>query len=100
MGMEPNRTPSPGDLPAQWRDRAEFLSDFGDPNSARLWLLAAMELDQALQVHHHEPWSDWWLLEARNQIAGGGCALSTRRLYTRSGRLLASASSHALIATT
>ncbi len=30
--------------------RAEYLADFGDPNTARLWHLAAAELYQALQV--------------------------------------------------
>ena len=45
-----NKTPtSPGDLPAQWRDRAQFLSNFGDPHSARLWQTAAVELERALQ---------------------------------------------------
>ena len=41
---------SPGDLPAQWRDRAQLLSNYGDPNSARLWQTAAVELEQALQA--------------------------------------------------
>ncbi len=50
MGMEPNRTLSPGDLLAQWRERAQLLSDYGDPNSARLWRLAAVELEQALRA--------------------------------------------------
>ena len=48
--MEANPTLSPGDLPAQWRDRAQFLSNYGDPNSARLWRIAAAELEQALQA--------------------------------------------------
>ena len=46
-----DRTLSPGGLPTAWRGRAQFLDDFGDPNSARLWQLAAAELDQALQAH-------------------------------------------------
>lgn len=50
MGMEPNPTLSPGDLPARWRERAQFLSDFGDANSARLWQTAAAELDEALRT--------------------------------------------------
>ncbi len=45
-----DHTPSPGDLSTTWRQRAQYLSDFGDPNSARLWQLAAAELDQALQA--------------------------------------------------
>ncbi len=43
-------TLSPGDLPAQWRERAQFLSAYGDSSSARLWQLAATELDQALRA--------------------------------------------------
>jgi hypothetical protein len=37
----------PGDLPALWRQRAETLRSFGDPNSARLWDIAAVELERA-----------------------------------------------------
>ncbi len=39
--MGHDHTPSPGALSTTWRKRAQFLSDFGDPNSARLWQLAA-----------------------------------------------------------
>ncbi len=45
----PTESP-PGDLPAQWRQRAQFLADYGDPHCARLWALAATELEQALRV--------------------------------------------------
>ncbi len=38
----------PGDLPAVWRERADYLNHFGDPNSARLWMIA--ELERALEV--------------------------------------------------
>ncbi len=38
----------PGDLPALWRRRADFLHEYGDPNSARLWMLAAVELERTL----------------------------------------------------
>ena len=41
---------SPGDLPGRWRQRAEFLKEYGDPNAGRLWALAATELDRALKV--------------------------------------------------
>lgn len=47
--MDP-RTRTPGDLPAQWRERAAFLHEYGDPNSARLWQLAAAELEHALKA--------------------------------------------------
>jgi hypothetical protein len=41
----------PGDLPGIWRQRAEFLKEYGsDPSSGRLWALAATELDAALKV--------------------------------------------------
>jgi len=42
--------PIPGDLPALWRARAETLSSFGDPTSARLWNIAADELERALEL--------------------------------------------------
>jgi hypothetical protein len=39
-----------GDLPATWRERAQTLRTFGDPNSARLWEIAAVELEGAQAV--------------------------------------------------
>ena len=36
-------------LPQTWRERAAYLEQFGDPTSARLWKLAAMELERSLQ---------------------------------------------------
>lgn len=39
----------PGDLPALWRQRADFLQQYADPNSAPLWMLAAVELERALE---------------------------------------------------
>ena len=47
---EPVESPPPGDLPGIWRQRAQLLKEYGDPNSGRLWALAATELDQALRV--------------------------------------------------
>ena len=41
---------SPGDLPGIWRQRAQFLKEYGDPNSGRTWERAATELDQALRA--------------------------------------------------
>ena len=41
---------TPGDLPDIWRQRAEFLKEYGDPSTGRLWQLAAVELDRALRV--------------------------------------------------
>lgn len=40
----------PGDLPIEWRKRADFLRQYGDPNTARLWELAATELERAMAV--------------------------------------------------
>jgi hypothetical protein len=40
----------PGNLPAVWRERANTLREFGDPNSARLWDIAAVELDRAMDT--------------------------------------------------
>jgi hypothetical protein len=36
-----------GDLPAEWRERADYLREYGDTNSAKLWELAAVELERA-----------------------------------------------------
>ena len=40
----------PGDLPAVWRERANTLREFGDPNTARLWDIAAVELERAMEL--------------------------------------------------
>ena len=40
----------PADLPARWRERAAYLEQFGDPTSAKLWRLAAVELEAALKA--------------------------------------------------
>ena len=46
------------DIPASllplWRERAAYLQQFGDPQSARLWQLAAVELEHALKAHGDE----------------------------------------------
>ncbi len=42
------------DLPTTWRERAAYLEQFGDPTSAKLWRLAAVELEQALKAHGAE----------------------------------------------
>jgi len=38
----------PSDLLQLWQQRADYLHQFGDPNSARLWRTAAVELERAL----------------------------------------------------
>ena len=40
----------PSDLLQLWQQRADYLQQFGDPNSARLWRLAAVELERALEA--------------------------------------------------
>ena len=40
----------PGDLPALRRERAETLRTYGDPTSARLWDIAAAELERATDL--------------------------------------------------
>jgi len=44
----------PTSLLIAWRERAAYLEQFGDPTSARLWRLAAVELEQALKAHGAE----------------------------------------------
>jgi hypothetical protein len=51
MGMS---TSIPFDLPAEWRKRADTLREYGDPNVARVWDLAATELAKALATHGEE----------------------------------------------
>ena len=48
--MGHNQTPGPSTLSTTWRERAELLANFGDPNCARLWQLAAQELDEVLRA--------------------------------------------------
>jgi len=50
VGMDPIHASGPGDLPVRWRERAAYLEQFGDPTSARLWRLAAVELEAALKT--------------------------------------------------
>lgn len=47
----------PEALPAVWRKRADWLREFGDPNTARLWDTAARELEQAVQVEGEQTYS-------------------------------------------
>jgi hypothetical protein len=42
--------PGPSTLSTTWRERAELLANFGDPNCARIWQLAAQELDEVLRA--------------------------------------------------
>ena len=46
---------NPSELAAAWRRRAEVLAQYGDPNSARLWRLAADELDSMAATEREAP---------------------------------------------
>jgi acyl-CoA thioesterase-2 len=56
-------------------------------------------LDHHVWVHRPVRWDDWWLLETKSEVAHDGRALALRTLADRSGRLVASAATEALIAT-
>jgi hypothetical protein len=62
--MESTHTPST--LSDHWTQRAQFLREYGDVNTARLWELAAKELREALEVHGAETLS---LTEAARDLA-------------------------------
>lgn len=47
--------------------------------------------DHAVWIHRSARWDDWWLLESSCEVARGGRALGQRRIFTRDGRLLATA---------
>lgn len=47
----------PDNLPARWKERAGYLRQFGDPACARLWELAARELEEALKAHGNVTYS-------------------------------------------
>ena len=47
-------TSHPSALVALWRDRAAHLDEYGDPNSARLWRIAAQELERSLATLNDE----------------------------------------------
>jgi len=40
----------PASLVIAWRERAAYVEQFGDPTSARLWRLAALDLEHALKA--------------------------------------------------
>lgn len=48
MDREPAASIRPADLITAWNARADLLHEFGDPNSARIWRIAASELASAL----------------------------------------------------
>ena len=55
-------------------------------------------LDHALWLHGGVLEEDWLLLEATSEFGGGGRALARRRIFSRDGRLVASAALSALVA--
>lgn len=76
----------PGDLPSLWRERADYLREYGDPNSARLWLLAAVELERALEVFGAETLSLTEAAEVSGYSAGYLGSLVKRRTIPNAGR--------------
>jgi acyl-CoA thioesterase-2 len=55
-------------------------------------------LDHALWLHDVALGEDWLLMEASSELGRAGRALAQRRLFTRDGRLVASATQSALVA--
>lgn len=49
------RTPTLSELATEWRRRAELLRQYGDPNTERLWRLAAEELERSAAVERELP---------------------------------------------
>src|SRR5436190_24273195 len=50
MNGSPASSIRPADLLQLWQQRADFLHQYGDPNSARIWRTAAVELERALEA--------------------------------------------------
>ena len=44
----PDNLLRPADLIAAWQQRADYLHQFGDPNSGRIWRTAAVELERTM----------------------------------------------------
>ncbi len=55
-------------------------------------------LDNAIWVHRWSPWTDWWFIRARCDVAQDGFTFSRRKIYGRDGRLIASATQEAYYA--
>jgi acyl-CoA thioesterase-2 len=73
-----------------------FLSDYSSHWSAARRLGRALgprefvSLDQMLHLHRPARWDDWWLSHAWSDVAHAGRTLWQRRLFDRSGALVAS----------
>lgn len=89
------RFPLPND--SAWNAAAlAFLSDYHShfPVARRLggpfepW--GYTSLDQSLWVHRNVAWDEWLLLATDSEVAHAGRALTSRQLFTRDGRLVAS----------
>jgi len=50
MTGSPASSIRPADLLQLWQQRADYLQQYGDPNSARIWRTAAVELECALEA--------------------------------------------------
>ncbi len=66
MNGSPAAQIRPADLLAAWQQRADFLQQFGDSNSARLWRVAAVELERALETFGAETLT----LDAAAKVSG------------------------------
>ena len=53
--MDETHTTTPEALSDPWRERAEYLRRFGDPSCAKLWSLAAEQLEAALKAAGQQP---------------------------------------------
>ncbi len=98
------RTPLPDD-PRLHMAALVFLADFYshwpfERRIGRNFAYARFQpLDHALWVHRSVRWDGWWLLESTSEVGHAGRALSQRRIFTREGRLVASAAQAASVAT-
>lgn len=54
-------------------------------------------LDSAIWIHRDGAWDDWWMIESECDVGFGGRAFTRRRLYRRSGELVASMAQEALL---
>src|SRR6266568_9621880 len=69
MNGSPAAAIRPADLLQLWQQRADYLHQFGDPNSARLWHTARIELERALEAFGAVSWSTRTSCIAQNRFA-------------------------------
>lgn len=94
-----------GDDPALHRAVFAYASDFFMLRSTTLphgvhWFGGQMReasLDHALWIHEDFRMDDWLLFQTRSSWAGGGRGYATGKIFTRDGRLVASAAQEGMI---